>query len=145
MFPIINFIRYNYYIRQSIKAENLLDKLKVLFGGRKFKTDWICRIYTVVNPNVDNITNDGNTLVFDDGKPIIEKWLMDNLNIMANFITTNNLFDILTYKIDKIDSDDNYLIVFQNIFLDSAKRELKWILSILGIIGIIAIIILIML
>ena len=145
MFPIINFIRYNYYIRQSIKAENLLDKLKVLFGGRKFKTDWICRIYTVVNPNVDNITNDGNTLVFDDGKPIIEKWLMDNLNIMANFITTNNLFDILTYKIDKIDSDDNYVIVFQNIFRDSAKRELKWILSILGIIGIIAIIILIML
>lgn len=145
MFPIINFIRYNYYIRQSIKAENLLDKLKVLFGGRKFKTDWICRIYTVVNPNVDNITNDGNTLVFDDGKPIIEKWLMDNLNIMANFITTNNLFDILTYKIDKIDSDDNYLIIFQNIFLDSAKRELKWILSILGIIGIIAIITLIIL
>ena len=126
MGSLFNFIRYNRYIRRAIKAEYLLDKLKYLFGGREFKQDWIGRIFTVVNPNVDNFQTDGNTVVFEEGKPIIEKWLMDNMNLMANFITTNNLFDLLTYKIDRLDEDDNYLIVLQNIFYESAKKELKW-------------------
>ena len=126
MGSIFNFLKYNIYIRRIIKNEDILEKLKYLFGGREFKKDWICRIYTVVNPNIDNIASDGNVLVYDDGRPVVEKWIMDNLNLMAGFITSNNLFDILTYKIDKIDDDDNYLIVFQNIFYDGAKRAFKW-------------------
>lgn len=134
MGSLFNFIRYNRYIRRAIKAEYLLDKLKYLFGGREFKQDWIGRIFTVVNPNVDNFQTDGNTMVFEEGKPVIEKWLMDNMNLMAKFITTNNLFDLLTYKIDRLDEDDNYLIVLQNIFYESAKKELKWLTFGLGII-----------
>ena len=140
MGSIFNFIRYNRYIKEAIKVENLLDKLKYLFGGREFKQDWIGRIYTVINPNIDNLNEAGNTLIYEDSKPVIEKWLMDNLNIMVNFITTNNLFDILTYKINKIDEDDNYLVIFQNIYYDNAKKSLKWWSIILGILGIAAII-----
>lgn len=127
MGSIFNFLRYNRYIRKAIKAEYLLDKLKYLFGGREFRQDWIGRVYTVVNPNVDNINAGGNTMIFEDGKPMVEKWLMDNMNLMSQFITTNNLFDVLTYKIKKLDEDDNYLIVLQNVFYESAKKELKWI------------------
>lgn len=135
MISIFNFIRYNVYIRRILKNENILEKLKYLFGGREFKTDWISRIYTVVNPNIDNISADGNLLIYDDLlHPVVEKWIMDNLNLMSKFITSNNLFDILTYKIERLDDDDNYLIVFQNIFYDSAKKSLKWILAGLSVI-----------
>jgi len=139
MGPIFNFIRYNRYIRQIIKGENLLKKLKYLFGGREFKQDWIGRIWTVINPNVDNINDNNNVIIYDDGRPMIEKWIMDNLNIMSKFITSNNLFDLMTYRIRKIDEDDNYLVVFQNLYYESAIKTLKWILGILvglGIIGI---------
>lgn len=129
MWAIFNFIKYNIYIRRIIRDEKILDKLKYLFGGKEFKLDWICRIYAVVNPNVDNISSDGNILIYDDGRPVIEKWIMDNLNIMFKFTTSNNLFDILTYKIEKLDDDDNYLIIFQNIFYDSAKKSMKWLMS----------------
>lgn len=142
MISIFNFIKYNIYIRRILKNEKILDKLKYLFGGREFKTDWISRIYTVVNPNIDNISADGNLLIYDDGRPVVEKWIMDNLNLMSKFVTSNNLFDILTYKIERLDDDDNYLIVFQNIFYDSAKKSLKWILAGLSVI-LVAIIILI--
>lgn len=138
MGSIFNFLRYNRYIRKAIKAEYLLDKLKYLFGGREFRQDWIGRVYTVVNPNVDNINDSGNTVIFEDGKPMVEKWLMDNMNLMSQFITTNNLFDVLTYKIEKIDEDDNYLIVLQNVFYENAKKELKWIAVGLVALGLIA-------
>jgi len=139
MGSIFNFLKYNRYIRRAIKAEYLLDKLKYLFGGREFRQDWIGRVYTVVNPNVDNISDNGNTIIFDGGEPMIERWLMDNINIMSQFITSNNLFDVLTYKINKLDDDDNYLIILQNVFYDSAKKELKWILFGSLILSIIAI------
>lgn len=131
MGSIINFIRYNRYIKKAIKEEKLLDKLKYLFGGREFSMDWVGRVYTVINPVIDNIDSGGNTLIYDDDRrPMIEKWLMDNLNVLSKFVATNNLFDLMTYKIDKIDDDYNYLVILQNIFFDGFKRSLK----ILGII-----------
>lgn len=145
MKAIYYFLKYNRYLKKALKRESLVDKLKFLFGGREFKTDWISRIWTVINPNIDNINTGGNTLIYGEEEVIIEKWLMDNLNIMSKFITTNNLFDIMTYKIKKLDNDDNYLIIFQNIYYDDFKKSIKWILGILGILGIIGIITLIIL
>lgn len=134
MRSIINFIRYNRYIKKAVKEEKLIDKLRFLFGGREFNTDWVGRIYTVINPVIDDVGSGGNTIIYDDDrKPLIEKWLMDNLNILSKFVATNNLFDLMTYKINKIDEDYNYLVVLQNVYFDSFKRALKIWSTILGV------------
>lgn len=136
MKSIYYFIKYNRYIRQAIKHEDLINKLKYLFGGREFKMDWVGRIYTVINPLIDDVNTEGDTLIYDDGRPMIEKWLMDNLNILSRFLTTNNLFDLMTYKINKIDDDHNYLVILQNLYYDNMKRSVK----IIGVIGLILLI-----
>lgn len=134
MGSIINFIRYNRYIKKAVKEEKLIDKLRFLFGGREFNTDWVGRIYTVINPVIDDVGSGGNTIIYDDDrKPLIEKWLMDNFNILSKFVVTNNLFDLMTYKIDKIDEDYNYLVILQNIYFDGFKKALKIWGAILGV------------
>lgn len=119
---IINFIRYQRVIRQVYKSEQFIEKLSATLGVQ-LKRDWIDRLYTVVNPQIQNIQSNGNTLIFDGSRePQIEKWLMDNLNLVRSFIANNGLFDILTYDIKRLDDDDNYLITIKNILYNTIKK-----------------------
>ena len=94
--------------------------------GVQFKKDWIGRLYAVINPNISTPLNDQ---VFEynerglDNKTYIEKWIMDRMNVLNEFILSHNLFDVLTYNIKKLDNYDNYLFVIQPITL---KDCLKW-------------------
>lgn len=134
-------IKYNSILKKVYKDENLIDGLKKV-TGINFKTDNINRIYGVVNPLLIDI----NDQVFEynqmglDNSIFIERWLSSRLNLIQRFIKVNNLFDILTYKITKLDDYNNYLIVIQSIYMDdmfgNGKRLLKYIMWIL-IIGII--------
>ena len=70
---------------------------------------------------------------------------MDRLNIASRFIQANNLFDLLTYKIEKIDEYDNYLFIIQPITWDDCKKYSKLFGSVYGLLLMILIIILIIL
>ena len=120
-------IKYTLILSKIIKEENLLENLSKLLGTT-LKKDWIGRIYTVINPNITNGVYDQTTQVFEYGEgglnneSYIERWIMQRLNIASDFIKINNLFDILTYNIKKLDNYDNYLFVLYPISLVNFKQ-----------------------
>jgi hypothetical protein len=92
------------------------------------------RLYTVVNPNIKDGQYDQSSQVFEyneDGlnnELYVEKIIMDKLNIAAKFIHTNNLFELLTYEIKKLDEYDNYLFIIKPITLDNTLKYSKYFL-----------------
>lgn len=106
------YIKYNCILRRIYKEENILDNLGSLMGVR-FKTDWIGRAYTVIHPQTgNNGVYDINTQIFEYGPDGlnnvvgVESWVMKRLNIASQFIRAKNLFDMLTYTIKYIDSNN---------------------------------------
>ena len=55
---------------------------------------------------------------------------------MINDLVTNNLFDLLTYDIKKLDEYGNYLFVMKSITFDDFWKYTKKFLILLGAIGI---------
>lgn len=137
---IINYIRVQRVLKQIYQAEHVETNLSRLFGV-PCKQDWVGRLYMVINPLLQNIESNGNTLTLDrNNKVMIEEWVMKNLDLIRNFVVNNSMFDLLTYSIERIDEDENYLVVFKNVYFDDMKLVCKW-LAILTPIIIIAIII----
>lgn len=112
--------KYIKLLNKIYKNENLLENLSKLFGSM-FKKDWIGRVYTIINPYLIEDKIDYNTQIFEynenglDNTVYIESYIMAKLNIAKQFIRANNLFDLLSYKIDKIDENGNYLFIIQPI------------------------------
>lgn len=135
-------IKYTKILRKIYKDEGLLEKFSQLFGV-EFKIDWVGRIYTVINPNIIDDKLDINTQIFeynDNGltnEPYVEKYIMTKLNLVSEFIMANNLFDLLTYEIKKLDDYDNYLFVIKPITFDDC---IKWTKIFIGVYSILAII-----
>lgn len=128
-------IKYTKILRKIYKTEGLLEKFSQLFGV-EFKIDWVGRIYTVINPNIIDDKLDINTQIFeytDNGltnEPYVEKYIMTKLNIVSDFIMANNLFDLLTYELKKLDDYDNYLFVIKPITFDDC---IKWTKIFMGV------------
>lgn len=135
-------IKYTKILRKIYKGEGLLEKFSQLFGV-EFKMDWVGRVYTVINPNIIDDKLDINTQIFeynDNGltnEPYVEKYIMTKLNIVSDFIMANNLFDLLTYEIKKLDDYDNYLFVIKPITFDDC---MKWTKIFIGVYSVLAII-----
>ena len=134
--------KYTRLLNSIYKNENLLDNLSKLFGV-PFKKDWIGRIYAVFNPHVqDGIFNPNNQIYeYDENglsnKAYVESYIMLQLNIARRFIKTSNLFDLLTYRIEKLDDNDNYLFVIQPITYEDfkiASKRFIWAISVTGLI-----------
>lgn len=124
---IINFFRVQKVLKKIYDDEKIDANLSRILGV-ECKRDWVGRLYMVVNPIVQNMETDGNVVVYDiDNNIIVEAWIMKNLNLIRRFIVNNSLFDILTYSIKKIDDDENYLVVFKNIYFDDFIRICKWV------------------
>lgn len=123
-------IRYTKILKQIYDDENLINKFSQLFGV-EFKIDWVGRLYTVINPNIIDDKLDVNTQIFEYGEngltnePYIEKYIMTKLNLVKDFIVANNLFDLLTYEIKKLDNYDNYLFVIKPITFDDCMKWTK--------------------
>ena len=141
-------IQYTKLIKEVYKNENMLNKFSQLFGS-EFRMDWVGRIYTVINPNIIDDKLDIQTQIFeygDDGfsnKAYVEKWIMTKLNLIKDFVMANNLFDLLTYEIERLDEYDNYLFVIKPITFDDCMKYTKRFGIIYGILAIILIAILI--
>lgn len=134
-------IKYTKILNKVYKDENLIRNLSNLFGCQ-FKKDWIGRIYTVLNPNLIDNKYSTETQIFEYGDNglnnslYIEKWIMERLNIAAKFVQANNLFDLLTYEIKKIDKYDNYLFIIQPITLPDCIKYFKRFLILLIVLSI---------
>ena len=130
------------------KEEDMLRGLSQMFQS-EFKQDWIGRLYCVVNPFIRDGKYDPNTRIFnytEDGANtdvFVEQYIMNILNSINLFIKTNNLFDLLTYEIRKIDDYGNYLFIIKPVPYDDFVKYLK--LSIIPLIILIGIIITIIL
>ena len=121
-------IKYTRLLKKIYDDEQLLRKFSELFGT-EFRIDWVGRMYAIFNPNIVNDMLDVNSQIFEydenglTNKPYIEKWIMTKLILVKDFIMANNLFDLLTYEIKKIDDYDNYLFVIKPITFDDC---IKW-------------------
>lgn len=139
---IVNY-KYTKLLTKIYEDEQLLIKFSQLFGT-EFRIDWVGRMYTVINPNIIDDKFDINTQIFEYGEngfsnePYIEKWIMTKFNIVKDFIMANNLFDLLTYEIKKIDDYDNYLFVIKPITFDDCKKWTKIFITTYSIIAILA-------
>lgn len=140
-------IKYTRLLKKIYKDEKLLHRFSELFGT-EFRIDWVGRMYTVINPNVLNEKLDINTQIFEYGEngltnePYIEKYIMTKLNIVKDFIMANNLFDLLTYEIKRIDDYDNYLFIIKPITFDDCKKWTKIFAGVYSAIAIVGIILL---
>ena len=137
-------IRYQRIIQKVYQEDGLLTNFSKLFGS-ELKQDWIGRVYTIINPWIRDGKYDPTSAVYELGQngpsyQSVEKYIMDRLNIAQKFIRTNNLFDLLTYKLERLDEYENYLFVMYPIpYIDLAKwsKYFGYLLVVLIIIGII--------
>lgn len=119
-------LKYTSLLSKIYKEEKLLDNLSELFNV-KFKKDWVGRVYAIFNPSTMNI----NDQIFEynetglNNSVYIEKQIMEKLNIASKFIQSNNLFDLLTYKIEKVDEYNNYLFIMQPLTLEDCLNSTK--------------------
>lgn len=136
------YIKYAKIVIKVFKTENLLKSLSYLFNS-EFRMDWVGRVYTVLNPMVQDIndpTIGSSVAVYEftqDGslskQMWVEKWIMDRLYAAKQFIQTNNLFDIMTYNITKIDDNENYLLVLKPLYFEEAKQWTKHFITLFAI------------
>lgn len=136
-------VKYTRILKKIYKDEDLLVKFSQLFGV-EFRMDWVGRLYAVFNPNILNEKYDTTTQIFEytdsglSNAAYVEKYIMTKLNLIRDFIIANNMFDLLTYEIEKIDDYDNYLFVIKPITFDECKKWTKVfaiVYSIIAIIG----------
>lgn len=117
--------KYNRILKRVYKDENILDNMGNLFNS-KIHVDWVGRIYTVINPNLDKDKQiyeilDGGV----DNREFIQHWVMERFIAMDHFIKANNLFDLLVYDIKQLDDYGNFLLVLEPITLKDCMSAIK--------------------
>lgn len=123
---LYNFFRYQKVINRVVCTPEFIQALSSSFGVA-FQKDHIGRLYTVINPYVQKIDINSNDIVYDQDKPVIDKWIMDKFILIDMVIKNHDLFDILTYDIVRVDDDMNYLLTISNALLKDVLRIMKWI------------------
>lgn len=136
-------IKYCKILNDVYKNENLIDNLSALFKVR-FRKDWVGRVYAVFNPHIQEGIFNPNNQIYEYTEQglvndaYVEAYILNQLNIAKQFIRANNLFDLLTYRLEKIDENDNYLFIMEPITWEDCKKYSKRfaiLLTVLGIIG----------
>lgn len=142
--------KYSRLIKKTFQNENILQGLSQIFKAN-FKTDWIGRIYAVLNPNLDeNGQYSPNTQIFEYGEKglnnekMVEQWVMERMVVISEFIQANNLFELLTYSIKKLDKYDNYLFILEPVTLSDCMKWSKRFAILSGILIIIGITLLVL-
>jgi hypothetical protein len=116
-------------IRKVNENENLIGNLSKLYGVQ-FKEDWVGRWYAVLNPLVSKMeTLDGVPFEYTpDGvsnRAYVEKWCMDHMFAASQFIKNKELLDIMSYSLDRLDENENYLFVLKPILFNDLIKSGK--------------------
>lgn len=123
-------IKYCKILNNVYKNENLLENLSALFKVQ-FRKDWIGRVYAIFNPHVQEGIFNPNNQIYEYTEQglvndaYVEAYILNQLNIAKQFIRANNLFDLLTYRLKKLDDNDNYLFIMEPITWPDCKRYTK--------------------
>lgn len=123
-------IKYCKILNNVYKNENLLENLSSLFRVQ-FRKDWIGRVYAVFNPHIQDGIFNPNNQIFEYTEQglvndaYVEAYILNQLKIAKQFIRANNLFDLLTYRLKKLDDNDNYLFIMEPITWSDCKRYTK--------------------
>lgn len=141
---LLTFFKTQRIIRKAVKEEDILKKLTTIFGT-EFRMDWIGRIYTVINPHIQNIDGDYQSLIYQYNKDntmsndiAINQWVIKNMVRASDFINDNNFIDVLAYRIDKIDEDNNYLFVLENPLMYRFLRFCRVAAVLVGVLALLA-------
>jgi hypothetical protein len=128
---IIEYFKIKRIVDAVIKEEDLLNNFSHLFSTENyevnFKTDWISRIYAVVNP----IVQDPQSRIFEyDEKgtnlnSFVSKWVIEHMIAADTFVKNHELFDILVYDCKQIDDNYNFLITLTPITWFDLQKSLK--------------------
>lgn len=128
---LINHIKIHKIIKDVVKNENILENLSNVFstGNLKvsFKIDWIGRIYAVLNP----VAADPSARIFEydtngvNVKSFVHKWIMDRMIAVDMLVKNHELFDVVTYNVEQLDNDYNFLVTFTPITWEDLKHHLK--------------------
>lgn len=129
---LFRYIKMNRLIRKIDENERLMYNLGELYNS-EFKRDWVGRWYTVLNPLVQDMSTEGGTdrRIFEftenglSDKTYIDKWCMDRMFAASAFIKNKELLDIMTYSLEKIDENQNYLFVLSPILFQDLKKTFK--------------------
>ena len=63
--------------------------------------------------------------------------ILNQLSVAKQFIKANNLFDLLTYRLEKLDENDNYLFIIEPITWEDCKNYLERFVILYIVIGIV--------
>ncbi len=151
---IYNFIKYLilhlrclHIIKKIYREENFKENLSQLFGAQ-FKEDWVHRLYVVFNPlllsDVNSQILEANDTVGYNANSFIEKWVMDRMIATEQFMINKSVFDLITYKIERLQDEVYLLQIIPVTWKDFWKwsKRLMWLLLFILIAAIIALIVL---
>lgn len=122
--------KYQKILNKVYEDDQVIAKLSFALGSQ-FRCDWIGRLYTVVNPAIKDGKYD-HTQVYEyaqegyDTTEHVQQWITERLAAIQTVIQTNNLFDILTFNIKKLDNEGNYLFVVYPVTLPEVLETWKW-------------------
>jgi hypothetical protein len=124
------YIKYCKILNTVYKEENVIENLSKTFNT-EFKIDWVKRLYCIFNPNLVDGKFDPNHQIYSYNEKgmntddFVEYYIMTKLNIIQHYISVNNLFELLSYELKKLDNYDNYLFIIKPIPLDDLKKWSK--------------------
>lgn len=117
----------------ACQDEHLLEVLN-METGLNFKLDWIGRAYAVTNPTtwkIDDVTG-VSTQIFEftvDGQvsdtAAVEHFIYNKIANINRYIEMHELFELITYKIKRLDDYNNFLIIFQPAPMEKLKKWTK--------------------
>jgi hypothetical protein len=120
---------YQKALDNAYQQDSIIAKLSNMFGVQ-FRRDWIGRLYAVINPAIRDGKFDRSQAFeyAEDGVNTTEHakvWMMQRLTLLQGFIQAENLFDLLTYDIKRIDDSGNYLLTILPITLHGVLSGVK--------------------
>lgn len=141
---VYNFIKSGYYylkdyqlIKDTLYSEQFKFVLKK-YINIDIKTDWIGRLYGVINPNIDiNGRFDASTMIIEiDGDNTnnndqVKNWFYKQIHLIGDLFKINKLYDYISVDFEHVGPEnmDNYLIIIDMVsrkeFAFSFKKMFK--------------------
>lgn len=121
--------KYQKILNKVYNDDQIIAKLSFALGSQ-FRRDWIGRLYTVINPAIKDGKYD-YTQVYEyvqegyDTTEHVQQWIVERLSAIQTVIQTNNLFDVLSFNIKKLDDEGNYLFVVYPVTLPEVLETWK--------------------
>lgn len=123
-------IHYQRILNKIYTDDQTISKISYMLGAQVMK-DNIGRLYTVINPEIrDGKFHPNQAYEFnEEGNPVVskeevERWIMQRMNMVQEFITANNLFDMLTYEIKPLENN-NFLLILTTLPLKELLKHIK--------------------